>query len=176
MSTLKTTNIQHPSAASPAVELTAAGGLWLGGGKVLQTVTNTYSTSTAIASTTYTDTGASITITPSSATSKILFSAQITCQIDSTTTDDTYGYMRLMRDGSEVIDYGFIMRQRGALGVGSVVVLMTTSPITYLDSPATTSAVTYSLQAKVNNTASSRKITAQYAGSPTVMFAQEVSA
>ena len=43
-----------------------------GGGKVLQVVSGTYSTNTSIASTTFTDSGLSLSITPTSATSKIL--------------------------------------------------------------------------------------------------------
>ena len=42
------------------------------GGKVLQVVNATYSTSTTITSSSYTDTGLSASITPSSATSKVL--------------------------------------------------------------------------------------------------------
>ena len=43
-----------------------------GGGKVLQVVQGTYSTPTTIASTTFTDTGLSLAITPTLATSKVL--------------------------------------------------------------------------------------------------------
>ena len=58
--------------------LTVAGGVpsWAtpagGGGKVLQVVHASYSTAQASSSTTYADTGLTATITPSSATSKIL--------------------------------------------------------------------------------------------------------
>ena len=57
--------------------LTVAGGVptWAapaGGGKVLQVVSTTYATNTTIASTYLTDTGLSLSITPTSATSKIL--------------------------------------------------------------------------------------------------------
>ena len=53
-----------------------------GGGKVLQVVQATYSTATTIASTTYTDTGLSLSITPSDATSKILVIANIAGQAE----------------------------------------------------------------------------------------------
>ena len=72
MSTLKTTNIQHPSAGSPAVELTAAGGLWLGGGKVLQIVRATDGTNRTTTSTSFVDASISVTITPQKSDSAIL--------------------------------------------------------------------------------------------------------
>jgi len=59
--------------------LTVAGGVpsWAtpaagGGGKVLQVVNATYATSTTNSTSTYADTGLSATITPSSASSKVL--------------------------------------------------------------------------------------------------------
>ena len=76
MSTLKTTNVQHPSATDPAIELDAAGKLWLAGGKILQVVRATDSTARSTTSATFVDvTGMSVTITPQKATSSVLLIA-----------------------------------------------------------------------------------------------------
>lgn len=72
MSTLKTTNVQHPSAADPAIELDAAGKLWLAGGKILQVVRATDATNRTTTSTSMVDASISVTITPQKNTSAIL--------------------------------------------------------------------------------------------------------
>ena len=73
MSTLKTTNVQHPSAVDPAIELDAAGKLWLAGGKILQIVRATDTTQRTTTSTSFVDvTGMSVTITPQKATSNLI--------------------------------------------------------------------------------------------------------
>lgn len=73
MSTIKATNFQHPSAASPGIELDAAGKVWLAGGKILQVVRATDLTQRTTTSTSFVDvTGCSITITPQKSTSSIL--------------------------------------------------------------------------------------------------------
>ena len=161
---------------------TAATGLkWAapaGGGKVLQVVSGTYSTATVISSTTFTDSGLSVTITPTSATSKILVmvlqgvftsagdrSALAGFQIvrgattvwaGGSTTKDTYGVL-----GATASDY-----ER----------LVTPLNLTYLDSPATTSATTYKTQGAVENTANSADVRFQWQSVESQMILMEIGA
>jgi len=138
---------------------TAATGLkWAtaaGGGKVLQVVQGTYSTSTTISSTTMTDTGLSLSITPTSATSKILVLVNQLWTVERSSYEEGHS-MRILRGATEVYTTGstntagyiYVANATG-LAAGGVVSLC------YLDSPATTSATTYKTQGRVQVTASS---------------------
>ena len=141
---------------------TPAGG---GGGKVLQVVSTTYSTRVDIASTTYTDSGLSLSITPTSATSKIL------CLV----SQGFFNYraaaangvaVRLMRGSTAIYNdftpaisstpfyYGY-----GQLTSGGEVAVMYN--YSYLDDPATTSATTYKTQGAVQVTSSGQDMAFQ---------------
>jgi hypothetical protein len=128
-----------------------AGTKLTGVGKVLQVVqtvkTDTFSTT----SSTFTDvTGLSVSITPSSASNKILVLAQISYGGQS----DLYGYAKLIRGSTSIFEGDSDSASRVEATVG----LNTTAPagnenakqriatINYLDSPATTSATTYKIQ------------------------------
>ena len=124
------------------------------GGKVLQVVqtakTNTFSTSTA----SYTDiTGLSVSITPSSASNKVL----VLCQISAGGDDNLYSHVRIVRGSTSIFEGD----SDGASRTESTIALTATThadkfvngSIMYLDSPATTSATTYKLQV---NSASSQ--------------------
>ena len=119
-----------PAWASPA-----------GGGKVLQVLQATYSTETSIATTTYTDTGLSLSITPSSATSKILIFTNQQCYFTGTTRGIS---SRILRGATEIYkqdpsDYlAWFKSDDGELSFQN--------QMQYLDSPATTSATTYKTQ------------------------------
>jgi hypothetical protein len=116
-------------------------------GSVIQTVTSTNTTNTNNATNTYADTGLTATITPTSSTSKILvvISAQIGTSGYSAGLNPVVN-MQLVRNSTSVYlasstSYNY------ASGSGGISVNMPLS-ITYLDSPATTSATTYKLQWK----------------------------
>jgi len=106
-------------------------------GKVLQVVNATYNTETTSNSVTAVDTGLTATITPSSSSNKILIDARIAgCGKDSS---NTYLRIYLQKDNSNLIlmDEGAgYTADSGANRVGTVAT-------TYLDSPSTTSAITY---------------------------------
>jgi hypothetical protein len=148
--------------------LTVAGGVptWAapaGGGKVLQVVSATTTTSTLIQSTSFTDTGLSCSITPSAATSKILVLV-------------TQNFVNYVGSGERAAGYQLL---RGAtavnvIGSGGYEYTYDSSSttvngrnfravhtITYLDSPSTTSSTTYKTQAKLLSTANSSQITFQ---------------
>ena len=144
MSTLKTTNIQHPSAGSPAVELTAAGGLWLGGGKILQVVRATPTGGTfSTTSTSFTDvSGFSVSITPQKNTSVVLI--YLSAYLDLPT--NSYMKLQITDASNNAISGAQTMAFGGASHSGTVVWV---SGIGYA-TPATTSSVTYKTRFKVN--------------------------
>ena len=121
-------------------------------GVVLQIVSGTYSTLTSIASTSFTDTGLSLAITPKFSTSKILVmvSQPITF---GRTLNAINGYYQLLRGSSSIFNGGrsFGMYVNTATDFDNTQILNSI----YLDSPATTSSTTYKTQAKLSTTANS---------------------
>lgn len=113
------------------------------GGKILQVVNATYSTQVLVSSTSYGATGLTASITPSATSSKvfvIITNPMRAWNENIGSTDSGGGLSKLYRDGSEVHDFyqfGYndnelqprFMRMNGTL--------------TYMDSPATTSSVSY---------------------------------
>jgi hypothetical protein len=119
-----------------------------GGGKVLQVVQATYSTVTEINSGTYTDTGLSATITPSSSSSKVLvlISQPSKTQIRASTQELQYrANYKLLRGATDInvmpLALGITGSGNSAFWEGYAIANMA-----YLDSPATTSATTYKTQ------------------------------
>jgi hypothetical protein len=117
-------------------------------GSVLQVVQSTTTTSTTISSTSLTDTTITATITPTSSTSKILVMVDAQAYITRASTTCFTGWA-LIRGATNIYD----RQNEGFMAVTSstatAVELVANSQITYLDSPATTSATTYKAQAKV---------------------------
>lgn len=121
-------------------------------GSVLQVVSTTKTDIFSTTATSYTDiTGFSATITPTSATSKILALATFTCGSDVATVFLTF---RLVR-GSTAIYVGDAAGSRtqssGAAGRVNDVSDTYSINFNFLDSPATTSATTYKVQMFNNN-------------------------
>jgi hypothetical protein len=112
---------------------------------VVQVVQGTTSTLVTVASTTYTDSGLTASITPTSASSKILVIVQKPCSTVRNTANDAGAVkLRLLRDASTVYELG-------AAIVGFSFNVTTTEvgssiSLVYLDSPATTSSTTYKTQ------------------------------
>jgi len=109
-------------------------------GNVLQVVNANYGTQTSSSSATFADTGLTATITPTSASSKVLVlvnQAGVYKQ-----TSNLSILLRLLRGSTNVLDFETVAANTGSTaqnGVGS-------ASACYLDSPATTSAVTYKTQ------------------------------
>jgi hypothetical protein len=109
-------------------------------GSVLQVINANYSTQVSSSSSTFADTGLTATITPTSSTSKIL----VIVQQNGTGKDssNTWVNLKLQRSGSDIATIGAQIWQTNStlnLYGGS-------ASISYLDSPATTSATTYKTQ------------------------------
>ena len=123
------------------------------GGKVLQVVQATYSTSTAINTATDTDTGLSASITPSSASSKILVLVSQKYKVNNA-SDRVHSTHTLLRGATVIVDtgggvntgydgYSFLSASSG----GNPTTIWGRSHFMYLDSPSTTSSTTYKTQA-----------------------------
>jgi len=159
--------------------LTVAGGVptWAapaGGGKVLQVVQGTTATSTTISTTTFTDTGLSASITPSSASSKILVMvAQKYLIYRSISPLD--GYLQIVRGATSIVDFGSKSGNLLASPSGSDLQVASIWAPVYLDSPSTTSAITYKTQAKIDATGNSHQIILQQTGTA-VMILMEIGA
>lgn len=134
--------------------------------KVVQIVTATTTTSTTNLTSTYADTTLTATITPTSASNKVLvFVTQNGCiKLRDNTNPNTWFNLRLLRAGTEIT----LGEQMGGYnnGAGNVTGFGT-SAINYLDAPATTSATIYKTQFR-GNAASTEGMTVQ--GSSSVSF------
>lgn len=137
-------------------------------GTVLQVVNATTSTTLSTTSTTYTDTNLTATITPTSATSKILvFVSQE--GVLSRSADSAYGGLQLVRNSTVILKsvesssgpYDIGILAGNSYGVGTYY----RWAVNYLDSPATTSAVTYKTQARTYD--GNQTITCQITGAVT---------
>jgi hypothetical protein len=113
------------------------------GGKILQVVNATHSTQVLVSSTTYGATGLTASITPSATSSKvfvIISNPMYAWNENQLTTDSGGALSKLYRDGSEVFDF----YQFGYNDNASVQRFMRmNATLTYMDSPATTSSVSY---------------------------------
>lgn len=125
-----------------------------GAGAVLQVV-QAYKTDTQTVSSgtpTFVDiSGLSITITPASSSSKFLIMWSV---VIGNGTDASHGYVRLNRDGTAIaLADAASNRTRASSGVINTAIAGQTVPSTnsFLDSPATASAITYKLTVSNNN-------------------------
>ena len=149
-------------------------------GSVLQLVQNTYSTTTTISNATYTDTGLTATITPTSASSKILvLSTQLLGY--SATLFYKFGGYRLLRGSTAIYEPSPLSGGRPYypgiyLGGSSTNDLSFSFFVTlsYMDSPATTSSTTYKTQFDTFDSVGS--INAQAGSRPSVMILMEIAA
>jgi hypothetical protein len=161
---------------------TAATGLkWAtpagGGGKVLQVVQGSYSTSTTVASTTMTDTGLSLSITPTSATSKILIMVNQNWYVERNSYEIGHT-MRILRGATEVFasgstgsaGYQYVNIGTPTIGAGGTVTF------SYLDSPATTSSTTYKTQGRASTTASAGQVIYQNGSGVSMITLMEIGA
>jgi len=119
-------------------------------GSVLQVVNASYGTQVTNSTSTYADTGLTATITPTSATSKILVIVHQTGLFKSGNTRIT---LRLLRSSTSLI----VFEWGGGTTDSNAVISPAGSGTTFLDSPATTSSITYKTQfASTSNVAEVR--------------------
>jgi len=121
---------------------------WAAGGKVLQVVQGTFSTETDNSTASYADTGLTVSITPSSTSSKILVMVYIPTHKTAEHVDNAI-YTNLVRNSTQVLEANSVFF------TGTALRIVGTTAFNYLDSPSTTSATTYKVQFK-NRTAANR--------------------
>ena len=144
-----------------------------GGGKVLQVVSGTYSTEVTNTSGAATDTGLSLAITPTLATSKVLVIAMQNFTAGRL-TNELNPTLKLLRGASVIATQSrfalFDLSASTNFDHGEL------GTFTWLDSPATTSATTYKTQTEMNVSANSAYITAQTGSSNSTMILMEIGA
>jgi hypothetical protein len=117
-------------------------------GSVLQVVNTGFTNYTQTTSNTYGSiTGATISITPKFATSKILAFINLV-GLTKNSGSNGVGVFQLVRNGTGIYVWDSLVGYIGGTGTWSG-----QSSTNYLDSPATTSAITYTIQWKISNTA-----------------------
>jgi hypothetical protein len=135
--------ITIPSGAT----LSNSGTLGAGMGKVLQVVSTTKTDSFSTTSATLVDiTGLSATITPTNTSSKIM----VLSSFIGSNASDSADQFQLVRDSTNigVSTSGSTSNQTAILGSGASAAITYTVSIMFLDSPSTTSATTYKVQAR----------------------------
>ena len=146
--TLTVQNIEGPSSGSDANTILIPSGQTLyAPGHVLQVVQATYATETVSGSGSFTDTGLSVSITPTSTSSKVLVMVNIASSgVVNSGGADARGNFRIERGGSTML--GSDMRAYDYGSSGSI--MFGAFFLSYLDSPASTSALTYKLQQQLS--------------------------
>ena len=145
-----------------AIESTA-----IGAGSVLQVVSNTFSTATTTTSTSYQASGLTLSITPTSATSKILITGAVPYDVYGGTSNQAT--LTLYKGATNLMTNGFAIIASG----GSSEIQAGSMAVNFLDSPATTSSTTYTIYFRVSSTASgtptARIFVDNYTGTLTAM-------
>ena len=145
-------------------------------GKVLQVIQATNSTLKAVSSTTYADSNLTATITPSSATSKVLIMVSQPMFTGNTGADNCEAKWQLVRTSTAILEnqrFAVIGDRSPTLLNNALMSYMTAS---YLDSPATTSATTYKTQIAAVSATGSPDVQAQVASLTSVMILMEIGA
>ena len=145
-------------------------------GGIIQVKQTVDSTTETITDTNYNDAGGlSVSITPTRSDSKILIMATTNVQAFRS-AQEVSGGLRLVRDSTEIIEYPYaFVLESGTSGNGRIF-YNTNHSATYLDSPNTTSAVTYKVQLKVYGTSNSQRLSYNQNSSKSTILVMEVSA
>lgn len=143
-------------------------------GSVLQVVSATYSTETTVSSTSYADSGLSASITPTSASSKILVISSISADYIRASNVLVFVFSRLVRGATQIMEqggyFGAATSSTGSVYFGHC------HSIIYLDSPATTSSTTYKVQGKVSATANNATLRFQIDNTTSTLTLMEIAA
>lgn len=110
-------------------------------GRILQVVSSNYSTEVTSSSTTYVNTGLSASITPTSSSSKILVMVTHGTVTKSSGLSTNRVMLKLLRDSTDLYVFG-----NGLAYTATALQNRVSASFTYLDSPATTSSITYKTQ------------------------------
>ena len=146
------------------------------GGKILQVVQATTSTLKAISTTAYADSNLTASITPSSASSKVLILVTQPLFTGNTASDEVIAKWQLLRSSTAILEntrIGHYAETASPAGANQWMSYVTAS---YLDSPSTTSSTTYKTQIGSTTSAGNIDVQAQVANLTAVMILMEVGA
>ena len=146
-----------------------------GGGGIIQVKQTVDNTTETITDTNYNDAGSlSVSITPKFSSSKILIMATTNVQTFRN-SQETTGGLRLLRDSTEIIEYPYAFVLECGTSTNGRIFYNTNHSATYLDSPNTTSAVTYKVQLKVYGTSNNNRLSYNQNSSKSTITVMEVS-
>jgi hypothetical protein len=160
---------------------TAATGLkWAaaaGGGKVLQVVQAVTTTNVIITSTTLTNTGLTASITPTSATSKILVLVQQNFRNDAASGTNIGSGVNLYRGSTAIMTMPqFAQAYLNLAGTSNAKEFSGFTGLIFLDSPATTASTTYKTMGSVWETTGTKAVQFQWDSSPSTITLMEIGA
>ena len=134
-----------------------------GAGKVLQVVEAQTTTQTSIASTSYADTTLTASITPSATSSKILVIVSQANYVYRNTNVRVVASIQLLRASSSIFESVAASGVQAGTASNGYLEAWNQTPLQYLDSPSSTSSVTYKTQMKVETTANGATVRCQAA-------------
>lgn len=141
------------------------------------TVTNSTSTNVSITSATFSDSGITATITPSSSSSKILVLISAQAGVNRL-SNIAAAYFKVVRNSTDILTDGTTgrrLRINAGLGASSQVQSNSTNTLVILDSPATTSAVTYKLQGATESGLATLQFQVDGATTSTIVLSEVMS-
>jgi hypothetical protein len=136
-------------------------------GNILQVVQATTTTMVSNTTTTFADTTLTATITPKSTSSKVLVTVNQHCFKGSSNSENAV-VLRLFRDATQIQEAESLLRTASTVEINSYQMLQV------LDSPATTSAVTYKTTFK--NNVAANQVQVQNNDNPSTITLMEISA
>jgi hypothetical protein len=162
------------------LQTNGSGGLsWAGAGKILQVVDGSTTTAVTSTSTSYADSGLTVTITPASSSNKILVNVGFYAYFTRNSAEMGVKIKLVRTIGGSSTDLyaspGDGESYFYAAGIGGMSGRWRV-PFVYLDSPATTSPVAYKIQFACSTTASSGTVIAQESSTRSVIAVMEVAA
>ena len=145
-----------------------------GGSKVGQVIQATTSSAVNVASTSFTDTGLTVNITPTATSSKILVEVNqnIVTDIDTTAANSK---IKLLRDSTTAIEFANNIARTEAGGASSVKFGNLTT-FSHLDSPSTTSQITYKTQGAISSTSNNGTARFQNSSVTSIITVMEILA
>lgn len=142
--------------------------------KLIQVVEGTYAVETGSTSSTYADTGLTVTITPTLSTSKVLILVSQSLGYYTSASEECNVKWQLLRGATSIVaaDYAVVGTFTAVSGSGR---LASYNNIVKLDSPATTSATTYKTQF-ARRTGANSTVYSQFGSAPGSIVAIEIGA
>jgi len=160
------------AAGTSAISIDSSGNTLIPG-HVVQVVQGTLGQATVLSSTSFVDTGLTATITPSSTTSKILVITQHVWSHYQTGNVPITFYLTLLRGSTSIGSKE--ASQGGAASSTNYFYGMLDGTMKVLDSPATTSAVTYKTQVKASSTANNMDMIVSGGGGLSTITLMEIA-